>query len=135
MLVALAAAAIMLGFGVQAVVVGQRRTGVLAFPAFLFGAVAALGAVGDLRVMRDGPRTGAARLARHLWRMCFALLLAALSAAVQIVRRLPASLRSPWWIALPTLLVLVTMLYWLWRVRGRRAPRGTVVRLAAPGTA
>jgi hypothetical protein len=133
MLVALTTGTIMLALGVQAVA-GGGRNGVLAFPSFMFGAICVLGTVGDLRVMRDGPRTGAARLARHLWRMCTALFIAALSAAVQVVRRLPASLRSPWWIALPTLVVLATMLYWLWRVRGRRALRGTI-GVAAPGAA
>ena len=81
-----------------------------------------------------GPRRGGARLARHLWRMSFALFIAALSFSVQAAKMLPASARVPALIALPMLAVLVTMFYWLWRVRGRRAARG-VVRVGAPEAA
>lgn len=34
-------------------------------------------AAGDVRVMRSEPLRGGARFARHLWRMCFALFIAA----------------------------------------------------------
>ena len=32
--------------------------------------------MGDIRVLRSGPLTGASRIARHLWRMCFSLFVA-----------------------------------------------------------
>src|SRR5687768_1854440 len=76
MLVALTLGLTDLTFGFQALASGTRF-GMPAFPFFLFGVAATLGAVGDLRVIRSGPRTGASRLARHLWRMCFALFIAA----------------------------------------------------------
>ena len=50
-----------------------------AFPFFMFGLVGVIGSVGDMRILRSGALNGASRLARHLWRMCFALFIAALS--------------------------------------------------------
>jgi uncharacterized membrane protein len=133
-LVALAVGATMLAWGFEAVASGGTRKGMPAFPFFMFGVVGALGAAGDVRMMWAGPPRGGARLARHLWRMSFALFIAALSFSVQAARMLPTSARVPALIALPMLAVLATMFYWLWRVRGRRAARG-VVRVGAPEAA
>src|SRR5687767_2402499 len=48
------------------------------FVAPLFVAAAlSLAAIGDVRVLRFGTPQGGKRLARHLWRMCFALFIAA----------------------------------------------------------
>jgi hypothetical protein len=44
---------------------------------FFIGTVMAIAAAGDVRVMWSGPLRGGPRLARHLWRMCFALFIAA----------------------------------------------------------
>ena len=43
----------------------------------ILASVPLLAAVGDLRIVRSGMPRGGARLARHLWRMCFALFIAA----------------------------------------------------------
>ena len=86
-----------------------------------FGTIGLVATVGDVRVLRCGRRTGAARLARHLWRMCFALFVAALSFFFGQAQVIPEPLRIRPLLALPILAVLVTMLYWLWRVRFRRA--------------
>jgi uncharacterized membrane protein len=82
-------------------------------------------AAGDLRVMRSGMPRGGPRLARHLWRMCFALFIAAgsfFSIRERVAKVLPAPFTSGPMRALPILLLFGTMLYWLWRVRGRRTP-------------
>lgn len=136
MLVAFGVGLTMLAWGVEAVANGGRRNGMPAFPFFMFATFGLLGAFGDLRVMRSGALKGAARLARHLWRMSIALFLAALSFSVQAASMLARSeIRLPGAvIALPMVLVLGTMLYWLWRVRVRRSLRGIVtVRAAASG--
>jgi hypothetical protein len=83
-----------------------------------------LGSVGDFRAMWSGPLRGAARLSRHLWRMCAALFIATASFFLVPARAalvLPGPLVSlrP----LPVVFVLVAMLYWLWRVRVRRTYR------------
>ena len=115
MLVAFGVGLTMLAWGVEAVANGGRRNGMPAFPFFMFATFGLLGAFGDLRVMRSGALKGASRLARHLWRMSIALFLAALSFSVQAASmlarteiRLPGAV-----IALPMVLVLGTMLYWL----------------------
>jgi uncharacterized membrane protein len=131
-LIAFAVGVTMLTWGVEAIANGGKRDGMPAFPFFMFGVVGMLAGIGDVRVMRSGPLTGAPRLARHLWRMCFALFIAALSAAVQFGKMIPKDVRPPLGVLfLPVLLVLCTMLYWLWRVRIRRSLRNMIV-LRAP---
>ena len=126
MLLALTLGLTDLTFGFQALANGGTRFGMPAFPFFMFGVIATLGALGDLRVLRSGALTGSSRLARHLWRMCVALFIAALSFSVQIARMIPQPVRIPA-MAVPMLLVLATMGYWLWRVRVRRSLRNLVV--------
>lgn len=130
LLAALGVGSVMLIWGVQAVLNGGTRNGFPAFPFFLFAAFGLLGAAGDMRVMLRGRLTGARRLARHLWRMSMALLIAALSFAVQFVKLMNqrAGIRlPPATIAIPLLLILVALAYWMWRVRFRKSLRGLVL--------
>ena len=46
---------------------------------FIFGSIAVLFAVSDGRMLMRGGLFGAQRIGRHLWRMCLALLIAAMS--------------------------------------------------------
>ena len=89
---------------------------------FSLAAVMLLAAAGDVRIMRFGPPRGRPRLARHLWRMCFALFIAAgsfFSVPQRVAKVLPAPLTTAPMRALPILLLFGAMFYWLWRVRGR----------------
>ncbi len=127
MLVALVVGLTSLTFGFEALANGGKgRDGMPAFPFLLFGVVGLLAGVSDARVVRSGGLQGASRLARHLWRMCFALFIAAMSFFIGQADELPQALRIPALLALPVLAVLVTMVYWLWRVRVRRSFRGIV---------
>jgi len=56
---------------------GRTLNGVPFFMLFFIGTVMAIAAAGDVRVMWSGPLRGGPRLARHLWRMCFGLFIAA----------------------------------------------------------
>jgi hypothetical protein len=81
--------------------------------------------------MRFGVPRGARRLARHLWRMCFALFIAAgsfFSIRERVAKILPEPFTTAPMRVLPILLVFGAMFYWLWRVRGRSvaAVRATV---------
>lgn len=128
MLVLLGVGLASLAFGAMAIANGGRLDGIPAVPLFMFGVVGLLAAAGDLQVLRSGARRGAARLRRHLWRMCFALFVASLSFTGQLPRRfIPKQYHYPLLFSLPTLAVLVTMLYWLWRVRARRLSGGVRV--------
>ena len=102
------------------------RDGLPAFPFFIMGLPALFGGLADLRMLRrDAPR-GAPRIARHLWRMCYALLIAAMSFFFGQADELPAVLRAPVLLATPVVAVLVTLLYWIWRVRARALTAGGV---------
>ena len=131
MLIALAVGLVMVAFGLEAIAKGGTRGGMPAFPFFMFAFVGLLSAALDARMMRAGGVRGAVRITRHLWRMCFALFIAAMSFFLGQADEFPAALRKPALLALPVLLVLATMLYWLWRVRIRRALGGIVDRTAA----
>ena len=88
------------------------------------GVLLLMAAAGDVRVMRFGIPRGAPRLARHLWRMCFALFIAAasfFSLRERVATVLPEPLATGPMRALPIVLLLGTMFYWLWRLRRRTA--------------
>ena len=126
LLVALAICLTSLTVGFEAVANGGTRKGMPAFPFFMFGVAALFASVGDVRVIRSGAFRGAARLARHLWRMCFALFIGAISFFIGQAEVFPKPIRIRPLLALPVLAVLATMFYWLWRVRIRRNLRGVV---------
>lgn len=123
-----------LGTGVGLVIVGVQTLAspggtmdeIPAAPIFMNAAVALLAGAGDLRAMRSGGLRGAPRLARHLWRMCFALFIAAGSFFLGQADEIPEPLRIVPLLALPVLAVLAAMPYWLWRVRTRRPARAFV---------
>ena len=83
---------------------------------FLFATVALLGALGDIRMMLAGGLRGAHRIARHLWRMCCALFIAAGSFFLGQAQVFPKPIRIYPLLAIPALLPLVLLLYWLARV-------------------
>jgi uncharacterized membrane protein len=125
MLVALTVGGINLAWGFEAVALGGEQAG-FAFPYLMFGTVGLLGGASDLKVIRSEALRGSARIARHLWRMCFALFIAALSFFIGQAKVFPEPIRIRPLLALPVLVVLVTMFYWLWRVRIKRSLRGIV---------
>jgi hypothetical protein len=102
---------------------GGVLNGVPFFMLFFIGAVMAIAAAGDVRVMWSGPLRGGPRLGRHLWRMCFALFIAAgsfFSIQARVAKLLPEPFTTPAMRVLPIAAVFIAMFYWLWRVRRRR---------------
>ena len=89
-------------------------------PCFIFGVVGLLAAAGDIRMMRAGGIQGSRRISRHLWRMCFAMWVAAASFFWGPPNRVPELIRIPALQAVAVLLPIVVMFYWLWRIRSRR---------------
>jgi uncharacterized membrane protein len=83
---------------------------------FLFATVALAAALGDIRMMLGRRLEGAPRIARHLWRMCFALFIASGSFFLGQARVIPTPIRIYPLLAIPALLPLVLLLYWLARV-------------------
>lgn len=78
----------------------------------IFGSVALIAALLDLNMIMRGGLSGAHRIARHLWRMCYAMLGAVMSFV--------ANTSSVWsdFIPedLPIYLMIVVMFYWLIKV-------------------
>ena len=131
LLVVLGITATLLTFGVRVLASPSGRLyGMPAAPFLIFGSVALLAFIGDARLIRaGGVRTlrGAPRLARHLWRMSTAFLIAAFSFFLGQAKVIPKPIRIYPLLMIPPLIVLVTMLYWLWRVRGRRLTIARVI--------
>ena len=83
---------------------------------FGFAAIGFLGAVLDVSVVVRRGVSGAQRIARHLWRMCLALLIASLAFFVGQAAVLPAWIRETKVNLAPLIIVLVLLLFWLFRV-------------------
>jgi uncharacterized membrane protein len=117
MLIALTAGLTAVTLGVAAVRSATGKIHGLPPPAyFMFGIVFLLATFGDLRVMRSWRTQGGFRIKRHLWRMCFALFIAAASFFLGPSQRLPGFLRHSPLRPVPVLIVLFVMFFWLVRV-------------------
>ena len=122
LLLSSAVGAVTLVLGIVTVVSGPIH-GVPWMGFVLFAAVGLIGAAGDLRLLRAGLPRGAAMLRRHIWRMCTALFIATVSffsIRSRVARILPEPFLGGGMRALPILLVIAAMVYWLWRVRRRQ---------------
>jgi uncharacterized membrane protein len=96
----------------------------LGYPAALYyvvGSIATLAVVGDLRMILRAGISGAARIARHLWRMCFALFFATGSFFLGQQKVMPAFMHGSAVLVVLGVAPLVLMLFWLLRVRSRSA--------------
>jgi uncharacterized membrane protein len=90
-------------------------------PYFVFGGVALLATVGDIRMLVHGGVSGAQRIGRHLWRMCFGLFVAAASIFLARPHLFPAIFRKTGLLFLLSFLPLILMIYWMLRVRFTKA--------------
>lgn len=105
----------------------------------IIGVLLVMAAAGDVRIVRFGLPRGAERLARHVWRMCFALFIAAgsfFSIRERVATVLPAPFTTGAMRALPIVLLFAVSLYWLWRLRRRPSSvrlRHDSIPLAAGG--
>lgn len=106
-------------WGIEAAKTGPKS----GYPApfyFIFGSIALLFAVADIRMMVRGGVFGAKRIARHLWRMCFALLFATFSFYPGQAKFFPKWLRETNLLHVPAVLLIGTMLLALYRVSVRK---------------
>jgi hypothetical protein len=114
------ALAVVAATSTYAVEAARSRTGLShGFPVgpYLFlGSVALIAAAGDVRMMMRGGISGARRIARHLWRMCFAWFIASASIFLARPHLFPAVLRRTGALYLLSFLPLVLMVFWLVRV-------------------
>jgi len=83
-----------------------------------FTSVLAIAAFSDAKVVVSGGISGAPRIARHLWRMCVGLTMAAGSAFTNgLPRLLPGPFHVPPEFFLPQFLPLGLLVFWMVRVR------------------
>jgi len=87
------------------------------------GSVMLLAAAGDLRLLVRGSIAGAARVSRHLWRMCFGWFIATGSFFLGQQQVFPAAIRKTGLLIVPAILPLVLLIFWLVRVRFTNAYR------------
>jgi uncharacterized membrane protein len=110
---------------------------------FFLGSVMLLAAAGDVRMLVGGGVVGAKRIVRHLWRMCFGLLIAAgsfflgpsnrplrLLSVAGLGQHLPPAFFSTGVYLILTLLPLILLVYWLVRVRFTNFYKGKSIQVA-----
>ena len=97
-----------------------------AAPMLIFAAMAIGGAIGDWQMIRGGGLEGKPRIKRHLWRLCFAMWVAAASFFWGPQGRVPEIIRIPALLPIPVLTPIVVMLYFMWRLRGKKTVKGVV---------
>jgi hypothetical protein len=88
----------------------------------IWGGFAILCALGDIRNLYQSGLSGTQRIIRHVWRIGFSLVWAALAFTDKIVKMLGANLKSMQEeqllliVAVPTILILITILYWIAKI-------------------
>ena len=110
---------------------------------FFMGSIMLLAAAGDVRMLVGGGIAGAKRIARHLWRMCFGLFIAAgsffmgpanrpfrLLSTVGLGQHLPMALFSTGVYLVLTVAPLILLVYWLVRVRFTNLYKGKSIQAA-----
>lgn len=106
---------------------------------FIFGGLAVLCALGDVRMLLRGGISGTQRLVRHLWRMCFALFAASGSIFIARPHLFPVFFRRTGLLFILGFLPVLLMIFWMFRVRftkrykSKPVPRQGDVPLPRPG--
>lgn len=102
---------------------------------FVFGSIALLLALSDVRMLVRGGVSGARRIGRHLWRMCLALLIATFSLYPGQAKLFPKWLRATNLLSIPHVLLIGAMFFWLYRVSRRKRIQNDKVIAAKPAAA
>ncbi len=111
------------GFAITAFSISISWRGVESLPAYLiWGGLATLCAFGDIRNLYLAGLSGTQRIIRHVWRIGFSLVWAALAFIDKIVKMLGANLKTMQEeqllliVAIPTMAILITFLYWIAKI-------------------
>jgi uncharacterized membrane protein len=124
-----------LATGITALIFGLKAPGKSGFGYFVFTTIALLCAAGDIRMLIRGGVAGVQRLVRHIWRMGFALFVAAGSlflgtASDPVLRRtglramiFTKEIRATHLPQVPVIIIVVLTIFWLIRVRFPKAYR------------
>ena len=85
--------------------------------AVVFGSIALIGALLDAKMLFFGGVMGKHRLLRHLWRMGFALFMAAASFFLGQSQVIPEAIRHMGVLVAPVLIVILLTFYWVIRIQ------------------
>ena len=114
MVVAFILSGSLMSMGVKAAASSEGLYG--GFPAgvfYFFASVTAIGAMLDVRMLFRGGVRGTERVLRHLWRLFFALFMAAAAFFLGQSKVLPELLQHPVILFSPVILIVFTMIYWV----------------------
>ncbi len=115
-----------IAFGIEAAN-SPTQNGIPTPAYFIFGGIALLCGLSDIRMFRGGGAVGARRIERHLWRMSLALLIATFSFYPGQARLFPIWLRETNLLWIPDILLVGAMMFHGVRAsRRRRAERAAV---------
>jgi hypothetical protein len=124
LLYVLAIAASQIVLGTQAVMSASgKKYGYRPGLYFVFGALALLSATGDIRKLLGPGLSATQRLARHLWRMCFALFVATGSLFIARPHLFPVFMRKSGMLMALGFAPLAFMIFWLVRIRFTKTAR------------
>lgn len=98
----------------------SASSGAPAVMCVVFGVIALACAVADVRMLLCGGYDGARRIARHLWRMGVALLIATFSFFPGQARLFSKAALRTFIFYMPHILLVIAIVYWLVRMRRRR---------------
>lgn len=96
--------------------VAGKKLGMIDYFLFFYTGMAGLGALLDITVVYRGGIYGRKRMARHVWRMCFALWIATGSLFLGQTKVFPKIIRDPLLLSTPVILVIVMWFFWLIKV-------------------
>jgi hypothetical protein len=135
LLVVLGVGACQLTFGMEAALSQTgSKYGYPPGPYFFMGSVAVLAIAGDVRMLVRGGISGTPRIARHLWRMCFALFIAAASIFLARQQLFPELLRKIGALVFLSVLPLLLMIFWLLRIRFTNLHQERAHAISRPAT-
>lgn len=109
------------------------KDGIAAGSYILPAVVAVFAAAGDVRMLVCGGLRGVQRIARHLWRMCFGLFVASASVFLARPQLFPSLLRKTHTLFALGVLPLILMIFWLVRVRLKKAAHDPAPRYQTQG--
>ena len=122
--IALGVGALLVTFGIEALnSPSHLKDGEDASGYLFFGAIAVLSTALDLRLVIGGIGNKH-RIARHLWRMNLAMAIGIISVTPRLNRLAGHPIQSDALLVTPTLLVLLFMVFWLWRVLATNRAKG-----------
>ncbi len=127
LLLVLAVGTGLMGNGLEAANSTGSKDGYPAAAYLIFGSAALLFAAGDVRMLVRGGVSGRQRIVRHLSRMCVALFIAAGSLFLGQPQLFPPAVHEAKVLFIPSLLPLVLLMFWLFRVRFANAYKGMTI--------